>query len=141
MLKCDCCGRLSEVLFNNVCPHCWEIQSFYCSGEILIGQEGGGHNDKDKLRVDLVPTELIEAAARAYGYGAQKYGDLNFRKGIRTTRLLGSVLRHIYKWMDREDKDEESGLDHLDHAVASLGMILWMLKNRPDLDDRHGTKK
>jgi hypothetical protein len=98
--------------------------------------ERGDHFDDDKPRVDLVPTELVRGAGRAFGYGAEKYGEDNFRGGIKTRRLVGSILRHILAWLDGEDLDGESSLAHFDHAAANLGMLMWMLENRPDLDDR-----
>jgi hypothetical protein len=99
-------------------------------------KEAGSHFDTEKPRVDLIPSELIFGAGRALKYGADKYGEDNFREGIRSRRLVGSLLRHVFKWLDGEDVDQESGLDHLDHAAASLGMLMFMLANRPDLDDR-----
>jgi len=108
----------------------------FVSDEEIVEDEGGNHYDDDKPRVDLVPIQLILGAGRALGDGAEKYGADNFRKGIRTRRIAGSLVRHTLAWIDGEDLDEESGLDHLDHAAANLGMLMWTLDNRPDLDDR-----
>ena len=100
------------------------------------GDGRGSHFDQCKPRVDLVPTELILGAGRALGYGAKKYGPDNFRQGIETRRIAGSVFRHLLSWLDREDVDPESGLEHLDHAAASLSMLMWTVKHCIDLDDR-----
>jgi hypothetical protein len=37
---------------------------------------------------------------------------------------------------DGEDYDQESQLPHAAHAMCSLMFLLWMMRNRPDLDDR-----
>ena len=98
--------------------------------------DGGIKKDAGKPRVELVPTELIIGAGRALGYGATKYDVDNYRRGIATRRLIGAILRHLLGWLSGEDLDPESGLDHLDHAAADLGMLMWTVKNRPDCDDR-----
>ena len=98
--------------------------------------ENGGHFDDGKSRVDLIDHDMIFGTGRALGYGAGKYGDDNFRGGIKTRRVFGSLVRHLYAGLDREDDDIESGLCHLDHAGANLSILYYMLRERPDLDDR-----
>jgi hypothetical protein len=70
-------------------------------------------------------------------FGAQKYGDHNWRGGIKYTRLLGAAKRHIKAFNMGEDLDPESGLSHVAHAICCLGMLLGMINERPDLDDRY----
>jgi hypothetical protein len=96
----------------------------------------GTKHDKAKAPVELVPVELICGAASAFGYGVKKYGRFNYREGIEHTRLAAAVMRHILAYLDGENYDSESGLLHLSHAAASLGMLMWHDNNRPDLDDR-----
>ena len=89
--------------------------------------EGGAHHDQHKVRVDLVPSEAIFAAARVFTEGASKYGDRNWEKGIDSWRLYNSVIRHLLKWnMGEEMNDEDFGLPHLDHALASLMMLITL---------------
>jgi hypothetical protein len=40
-------------------------------------------------------------------------------------------------WLDGADLDEDSGLQHLDHAACELAFLIDTLKTRPDLDDRY----
>jgi hypothetical protein len=96
----------------------------------------GEHKDDGKPAVQYLEPEFLEAVGRAMGYGAKKYAERNYRKGIAQSRLVGSVLRHLFAWMRREDVDPESGLPHLAHAGASLNMLMWMSIHRLDLDDR-----
>lgn len=97
---------------------------------------GGIKHDQGKLRLELVPFELVEAAAQAMGFGAAKYGDYNWQKGLVVSRVFAALLRHLYAWWKGQDLDEESGLSHLAHAAACLGFLTWYMKHRPDLDDR-----
>ena len=86
--------------------------------------------DAGKPPIHLVPRELIEGAARAYAFGAAKYDAWNYRKppGLAVTRLMDSCLRHALAWLDGEENDPESGLCHLDHFGASVGMLMDTVK-------------
>ena len=101
--------------------------------------EQGAKLDKGKPRLSLIPKEALYAIARALGYGADKpeYGRDNFKKGLRYTRLVDAVMRHIEEFLDCKEKDEDSGLNPLDHALAALAMLAWMYENRKDMDDRY----
>lgn len=80
--------------------------------------------DSAKPPISLVPRSLIEAAARAFAFGAAKYARHNYRLGMNVSRLLDATLRHLLAVAESDDRDPESGLDHLDHAAASLGMLI-----------------
>lgn len=81
-------------------------------------------DDAEKLRLELVPPELILAVGRAVTYGAKKYGAQNWDKCKDPTRYLGAFLRHTFSHMGGEIIDKESGLNHLDCAAASLGFYV-----------------
>lgn len=93
--------------------------------------------DQDKPRVDLVPVSSVQAAARAFGFGAKKYSPWNWMKGFEWLRLFGAVLRHLFAWAAGEEKDSESGLCHLDHALASLMMLQTHTELNLGTDDRY----
>ncbi len=92
--------------------------------------------DQNKVRVDLVPVSGIQAAARAFSYGATKYAPWNWTLGMAWLRLYGATLRHLFSWAVREHKDPESGLCHLDHALASLMMLQAHVEKGLGTDDR-----
>lgn len=97
----------------------------------------GNKLDQGKPRLDLIPTEFNIGVGKALGYGAKKYGEDNFRKGIGYRRLLGAALRHIELELSGVPLDDESGLEHWMNASASLAMYAFMKKNHPNLDDRY----
>jgi len=67
----------------------------------------------------------------------RRFWKLSGRKGISFVRVNAAGLRNIFKWLSGEDNDQESGLPHLAHARAGLGMIQYLTaKGRSDLDDR-----
>ncbi|MDW8345668.1 MAG: DUF5664 domain-containing protein [Bacteroidia bacterium] len=92
--------------------------------------------DTNKPPIHLLTKEAVFAIAEALNYGAKKYGKYNFQDGIEYTRLIDAALRHLFQFVGGEDNDRESGLSHIAHAGANIVMLLWMIANRNDLDDR-----
>lgn len=81
-------------------------------------------DDEGKLRWELVPWDSAREVAKVFTFGAQKYGDRNWEKGLAMDRLVGATLRHLMDWISHTETDPESKLPHLAHAVANLLMIL-----------------
>jgi hypothetical protein len=73
---------------------------------------------------------------KAFTYGQKKYGKSNYRKGMLVSRQLAAAIRHVYQHLDGETIDPESSAFHLGHALASISMAIYNLKNNPHLDDR-----
>src|SRR5579859_4000829 len=103
-------------------------------------KQSGLKFDQGKPELFYNPPEFQYGAARAFMYGARKYGAWNWLGGLSTTRLWAGICRHLLKWMWEQTPDE-SGLDHLDHAAAGIAMLMETVKQRPDLDDRPPIKK
>jgi len=92
--------------------------------------------DGGKVRMDLLPSESLFAVAEVLTFGADKYGEHNWRKGMAWSRLYAAAQRHMVKWNAGETHDDESGMNHLAHACVNLLMLLSYEKNHQDLDDR-----
>ena len=101
----------------------------------------GRKDDKGKLRFDLIPVEPLEQLANVYTFGATKYADHNWRKGIVFSRIFGAIMRHMWAFWRGEDNDKESGLSHLAHACWGTMTLMEFMRNRKDLDDRYSTIK
>ena len=98
-------------------------------------QAGGVKFDSDKPRMDLLDAYAIEQLAQVLTFGASKYAAQNWRHGISKSRLLAAAFRHLFAYLRGEDKDRESGLSHVAHAMCCC-MFLLGLEHRADLDDR-----
>ena len=97
----------------------------------------GNKFDATKLRIDLIPPTAIKGLAHVLGYGAKKYGDYNWYKGVEYSRLYSACLRHLIAWWEGEDYDQESGLTHVDHAMCNLAFLCQFMQDaRFELDDR-----
>ena len=96
--------------------------------------------DSSKPKISLIPSEAINEMAIAFTYGANKYAADNFKGGIAYRRLLDAAFRHLLAISNGEDVDSESGNSHVGHAMASLAMLCYMMKNKPQFDDRYKDK-
>lgn len=97
--------------------------------------------DTEKTRLDLLSAVWIEGVGKVLTYGARKYAAHNWRNGIERSRLLGAALRHIFSYLNGEDRDPETGLLHLYHASCCLMFASELHFTRPDLDDRYGVNQ
>jgi hypothetical protein len=93
-------------------------------------------NDLNKAPMHLLDRSAMQAMAHSLGHGQGKYGPDNWRHGIEYTRLISAAMRHMFAIADGEDLDQESGELHAAHAMCNMMFLIWMMRNRPDLDDR-----
>lgn len=93
-------------------------------------------HDMGKTRFDLIPGDSLEWLAKIYTFGAQKYEDENWRKGMSWKRIFGAIMRHSWAWFRGEDLDPESGLPHLAHAAWGFFTLLHYSEYRKEYDDR-----
>lgn len=93
--------------------------------------------DNGKNRFDLLPVGPLDALAQVYTFGAQKYADHNWRKGIKWSRIFAAIMRHLWAFWRGEDKDPESGLPHLAHAAWGTFTLLEYFESCPHYDDRY----
>lgn len=80
--------------------------------------------DAGKLRLTLVPTEVIRAIAQTRMYGLEKYGDPENWRKVEVERYRDAAYRHFLAYLDDpHGNDEESGLPHLWHCVTNLAFL------------------
>lgn len=94
--------------------------------------------DYMKQRWDLLPMSAINEVVKVMNYGATKYDDHNWKKGIQYSRSYSATMRHLYSWwQDKESEDSETGISHLAHAICNLLFLLhFELEGEKHLDDR-----
>lgn len=78
--------------------------------------------DTGKDRLDLLPYAGLSSAAKAFEYGMSQYGHNNYQNAKSYRPFLAAATRHLLKKLDGEDLDNDSGLDHICHALACLLM-------------------
>lgn len=87
--------------------------------------ETGTKYDEGKLRMDLIPAQVIEGLAKVYTDGAKKYEERNWEKGILYSKLYASTIRHLMAWWRHEDNDPEFGRSHLWNAMWGCGALAF----------------
>lgn len=109
-----------------------------------------GFTQSRKLQpLNVVPAASLIGEAEAMHYGAYDapnkleggtgYGPFNWRLYGRKLDLmtyLNAALRHILSYTDGEENDQDSGIHHIKHAKATLGIVLDILARGNFIDNR-----
>lgn len=95
-------------------------------------QDSGMRFNQGKLRWGLVHFKSIEPLVRVLEFGARKYDDHNWKKGLNKREILESMQRHIAALMDGEINDPESGLPHIGHIMCNAMFYQYMADNGID---------
>lgn len=92
--------------------------------------EGGAVRDsaEGKAPFELLPWDLMERVAVWYGLGADKYGANNWRLGQPQSAVIGSLLRHLRKYI--------MGYRDEDHLAA----IIWNAFSLMNVDEYYKDK-
>lgn len=90
-----------------------------------------------KAPLSVVPAALVLAAAPAMAVGANKYGPFNWRgQKVQAMTYVEAVLRHLYAWVDGQDLAEDTGVSHIGHAIAGLGILADAIAQDNIIDNR-----
>lgn len=117
-------------------------------GSVVAGaQPGGTKLDDGKVRLELIPGELLFAVGDILTFGAHKYAARNWEKGIHWGRVFGATMRHLWSWWQGKaptpknflfgNLDPETGKSHLWHAATCLSfLIAYEERGMTAFDDR-----
>lgn len=87
--------------------------------------------DKGKLRLTLVPTEIIRNIASIREFGVAKYGKKESWKSVEPERYRDAMFRHMLLYLeDPYGLDEESGLPHLWHLACNVAFLCELEKGK-----------
>ena len=98
--------------------------------------------DDDRIPLQLLPPEALFEIIKVLAMGAKKYGVNDWRRdtinNIPMSRTYGSIQRHLNSWYAGEDLDQESGENHVTHAITQSIILLMQTKeaNASKVDDR-----
>lgn len=86
--------------------------------------------DKGKNRLDLIPPEWIWELGKVLTAGANKYADRNWELGMRWSKVVGPIWRHLIRFLCGEQLDKETGCHHLAHvAWNALALLSYDLRS------------
>lgn len=111
-----------------------------------MAEELGRKDDGGKVRYDLLPPEFLEATATILTFGANKYADRNWEKGMKWGRVYGALMRHMWSWWGGVgpttnsflfgEVDPETKHSHLWHACCCLAFLVAYEERGVGEDDR-----
>jgi hypothetical protein len=102
--------------------------------------------DAGKARMELIAPEFMFGTAIILTFGAAKYADRNWEKGMGWGRVFGALMRHLWAWWGSKtptktnflfgDLDAETGFSHLWHAACCLMFLIAYEARGSGTDDR-----
>lgn len=86
--------------------------------------------DAGKLKLTLVPSQIIRDIAAVRMYGVVKYSDPENWRRVEIGRYRDALYRHWLAYLeDPESVDAESGLPHLWHMACNIAFLCEMERN------------
>jgi hypothetical protein len=108
--------------------------------------EQGRKDDTGKVRLELFPGEALFAIGQVLTFGAAKYADRNWEKGMKWGRVFGALQRHLWAWWQGKsptttsflfgELDSETGMSHLWHAGCCVAFLIAYEERKVGEDDR-----
>ena len=80
---------------------------------------GGRKFDGNKLQYGLLPPLALKATVEILTFGAEKYEPDNWKRVPDSKRrYFDAMQRHLWAWKQGEQNDQETGKNHLAHAMC-----------------------
>lgn len=109
----------------------------------MSNQAAKDSNPKDsvgtrKSPISCLPIRVLWNIGLAMLEGALKYGRHNYRAvGVRASVYFDAAVgRHLFSWWEGQDIDPESGMHHVDKAIAGLMVLRDSMLQGNWVDDR-----
>lgn len=96
----------------------------------FTGEISGGNRESQvvpKLGVKFLVPQWLECVSKVADFGARKYADDNWMKGLSIREVLASLERHKLKLEKGEELDDESGLPHECHIAWGTMVYNWYM--------------
>lgn len=90
-----------------------------------------------KAPMSIIPMQVIHEVGLGLLEGSLKYGSYNYRvAGVRFSVYYDATQRHLNSFLEGEDIDPASGINHITKAIASLVVLRDGMLNDKFIDDR-----
>lgn len=89
-----------------------------------VWPEEGRKDDGGKAPYHLLAPEFLDATAQVLKFGAEKYSERNWERGMDWSRPFSAMMRHMWAWWRGEKADPETGMSHLWHASCCVMFLL-----------------
>ena len=90
-----------------------------------------GKDTKGKLKISLVPMEILKAIAVVREYGNKKYKSTENWKTVDPQEYRDAMLRHIIEYNENPyGCASDSGIPHLWHIACNIAFICYLEQNK-----------
>ena len=105
--------------------------------------------DGGKIRPTLLPIDSLKEITNVLEFGARKYTENGWQSVPNAKqRYMDALLRHLWAFIEGEERDPETDLPHLAHAGCNILFLLhlhgkgdkpeWPEENRIDAIGQNG---
>lgn len=99
--------------------------------------ENGKKLDSEKPDCSLTPASAELEEAFVWTFGKRKYDSFNWHKGIKYSRVISAMERHLKLLKSGIDRDYDTGYHHAAAIRCGAAMLIqFCLEERVELDDR-----
>lgn len=97
-------------------------------------------DDQGKVKLSLVPVQIIRDIALVREYGTEKYHSPDKWKEVELQRYINAFYRHWLSFIeDNHSKDAESGIEHYKHMACNMAFICESMKEKTRSATYHTT--
>lgn len=143
-LSTDAQIKKGDILYADYTPTGWSsnIQTHaasYPDDWQLIEEEDSSDTESalrynaSKPKYSLLSLKEMEQGVKVLEFGANKYARDNWKKGLKLSEILDSMMRHIAALQSGEWIDPESNLPHIGHIQCNA-LFLGGKNNTIDMD-------
>lgn len=91
-------------------------------------EQTGTKDDGNKPRLGLIHPMLLIQTAHVLAEGNTQYGENNWQ-GLRVSRIIDAMSRHLLAIHSGEDIDPKSRRPHAAHLASGCSFLSWMMEN------------
>lgn len=128
--------REGDEYFCRDCGKRWGADEPEPSCDRQQKSEPAWKQDGGKARMDLIAPEMLFGVAEVLRFGAAKYAERNWERGMSWGRCFGALMRHLWSWWRGDAHDPETGFPHLWHAACCLMFLIAYEERKIGTDDR-----
>ena len=82
----------------------------------------GATSTSEKPRYDLIPVAALRRLANRFGYGAEKHGDHNYKRGAEDPVFIRDRKNHMIEHATKYANGDRS-IDHLGAIMCNAAML------------------
>ena len=138
-MKFDKHQKSKKCIAGNYCQQCRKL--YWWLSEIEVPDEKPVEAVKDaeqeaklddgKMRISIVPLQIVSDIAEVREYGIKKYNDPDNWKRVEIERYANALFRHFRAFLrDPASVDDESGIEHYKHMACNMAFICELMKEK-----------